>query len=109
MEPLHNPNDRAPHANTYTPNRSRWPGLLGAAAIVAAVLGVTMWAQHDDARKADAPLDKKASVTAPAQPSTGNTASTGADTNANRATAGNSDAAPSGESQVATQPPPARQ
>lgn len=104
MEPLHNPN-RAPHTNTYTPNRSRWPGLIGAAAIVAAVLGVTMWAQHDDARKADAPLDKKASVTTPAQSSTENTPSTGADANANRAT----DAAPSGQSQVATQPPPARQ
>jgi hypothetical protein len=99
MEPLHNPNDRAHHTNTYTPNRSRWPGLIGPAAIVAAVLGVTMWAQHDDARKTDALLDKKANVTAPAQPSADNTGAAGSNTHA----------APNTESQVATQPPPARQ
>jgi len=106
MEPLHNPNDRAPHTNTYTPNRSRWPGVIGAAAIVAAVLGVTMWAQHDDARKIDAPLDKNASVMTPAQPSADNTGNSAGN---NGATGSPADAAPSRESQVATQPPPARQ
>ena len=58
MEPLHNPNEHASRPSTYALRRSRWPGLLGAAAIVAAVIGVTMWAQNDDARKADAPLDR---------------------------------------------------
>lgn len=95
MEPLHDPNDRVSHNRTYTPKRSRWPGLLGAAAVVAAVLGVTMWAQHDDARKADAPPDKGAGVTAPAQPGTD---------------PGGSPAPTAGDpSKVATQPPPARQ
>ena len=104
MEPLHKPNERAPHINTYTPNRSRWPGLLGAAAIVAAVLGLTMWAQNDDARKADAPLDKRATATTPAQP--------GADpmgSSNNSAAGGNADTASNDASKVATQPPPARQ
>ena len=104
MEPLHNPNDRAPHTSTYNPKRSRWPGLIGAGAIVVAVLGVTMWAQHDDARKSAAPLDKGASVTAPAQPGTDNTGS--ANTSATGRSPG---AAPSDESKVATQPPPSRQ
>jgi len=104
MEPLRNPNERAPHINTYTPNRSRWPGLLGAAAIVAAVLGVTMWAQNDDARKADAPLDKRANATTPAQPGADHTGSS------NNSSAGsNADTAPNDASKVATQPPPARQ
>ena len=97
MEPLHNPSNRAPHANIYAPRRSRWPGLLGAAAIVAAVLGVTMWAQHDDARKAGAPLDKGASATIPTQPGIDN-----ADANA-------SSTPPSDGSTVATQPSPQRQ
>jgi hypothetical protein len=89
MEPLHNPNERAPRPSDYRPKRSRWPGLLGATAIVAAVMGVAMWAQHDDARKA--PQDKGASVTVPAQPATG------------------TNPPPSDDSQVATQPAPARQ
>jgi hypothetical protein len=108
MEPLHNPHERAHRTHTYTPQRSRWPGLIGAAAIVAAVLGVTMWAQHDDARKMDAPPNARANVTTPAPAgadSTGNSAS--ADTNS--AHRGNTDAAPNNGSQVATQPPPARQ
>jgi len=106
MEPLHNPNERAPHINTYTPNRSRWPGLLGAAAIVAAVLGVTMWAQNDDARKADAALDKRANATTPAQPGADNT---GSSVNNHSAAGGNADTASNDASKVATQPPPARQ
>jgi hypothetical protein len=106
MEPLHNPNERAPHINTYTPNRSRWPGLLGAAAIVAAVLGVTMWAQHDDARKIDAPLDKGADATTPAQPGAD---TTGSSVSNNSAPGGNADSASNDASKVATQPPPARQ
>ncbi|HEX6723498.1 MAG TPA: hypothetical protein VF107_18160 [Burkholderiaceae bacterium] len=91
MEPLHNPNERAPRSSTYTPKRSRWPGLLGATAIVVAVMGVAMWAQHDDARKAEAPQGKGASVTVPAQPGTG------------------TNPPPRDDSQVATQPAPARQ
>ena len=105
MEPLRNPNERAPHTHTYTPNRSRWPGLLGAAAIVAAVLGVTMWAQNDDARKIDAPLDKRANATTPAQSGADNSGSVSNDS----ATSGNADAASNDASKVATQPPPARQ
>ena len=106
MVPLRNPNERAPHTHAYTPNRSRWPGLLGAAAIVAAVLGVTMWAQNDDARKADAPLDKRANATTPAQPGAGHTGSSVS----NHSTAGgNADTASNDASKVATQPPPARQ
>jgi hypothetical protein len=91
MEPLHDLNDRASRPSTYMPKRSRWPGLLGAAAIMAAVMGVAMWAQHDDARKAEAQLDKGASVAVPAQP--------GSET---------AQPAPSQDSQVATQPAPAR-
>ena len=105
MEPLHNSNDRAPYISTYTPKRSRWPGLLGAAAIVAAVLGVTMWAQHDDARKADAPLDKAANVRTAAQPGAN-------DAGANTNPPGGTDSAgtpPSDGSKVATQPSPQRQ
>lgn len=108
MEPLLDRRDPAsdPHAFTprdYVPRRSRWPGLIGAAAIVVAVLGVTMWAQHDDARKAEAPLDKGARVTAPVQP--------GSDfpTAAPSTQEGNAGIAASDESKVATQPPPARQ
>ncbi|HSW21545.1 MAG TPA: hypothetical protein VLJ62_02160 [Burkholderiaceae bacterium] len=108
MEPLRNPNERAPHINTYTPNRSRWPGLLGAAAIVAAVLGVTMWAQHDDARKIDAPLDKRANATAPAQPGADSTRSRSSVSN-DSAAGGNAGSASNDASKVATQPPPARQ
>lgn len=87
MEPLHNPNEGAPRPNTYAPKRSRWPGLVGAAAVVAAVIGVAMWGRHDDARKAET----GPGVTAPAQTSavTANPAS-------------------SQDSQVATQPVPAR-
>jgi hypothetical protein len=85
MEPLHNPNDRAPRPSTYSPKRSRWPGLLGAAAIVAAVVGVAMWAQHDDAREAQSPQSNGANVSAPPHP------------------------APSQDSRVATQPAPAQQ
>jgi hypothetical protein len=92
MEPLHNPNDRASRSSTYTPKRSRWPGLLGAAAILAAVFGVAMWAQHDDARDAQARLDKKGTSTAvPGQPG-----------------AESAQPVPSQDSQVAAQPVPAR-
>lgn len=92
MEPLHNPNDRAPRPSTYSPERSRWPGLLGAAAIVAAVVGVATWAQHDDARTAEAPQGNGASVSVPAQP--------GADS---------THPAPSQDSRVAAQPAPSQQ
>jgi hypothetical protein len=66
MEPPRNPNDRANRPSTYTPHRSRWPGLLGAAAIVAAVVGVALW-MRDDAPK-EPPPDASASVTVPARP-----------------------------------------
>jgi hypothetical protein len=104
MEPLHNPNDRAPYTSTYSPKRSRWPGLLGAGAIVAAVLGVTMWAQHDDARKADAPLDKSARATTPAQPASGP-----ADAVANTPGSDSASTPPGDASKVAAQPSTQRQ
>ncbi len=65
MEPPRNPNDHATRPSTYTPHRSRWPGLLGAAAIVAVVVGVAMWLR-DDSPKAEAPADTSANMTAPA-------------------------------------------
>jgi hypothetical protein len=110
MEPLHNPNDRAPHhTSTYSPRRSRLPGLLGAGAIVAAVIGVTMWAQSDDARKAEAPLGKGAGATAPAQ--TGSDATNRSAAGTRNGSPGNDTThpAPGADGQVATQPPPARQ
>ena len=106
MEPLPISNKRASPSNTYAPHRPRWPGVIGAAAIVAAVLGVTMWAQHDDARKIGAPSDRRADVTAPAQAGSDETAGSRADPDS--ASGSNTDAARNDESKVAARQPAAR-
>ena|SRR5512144_1183103 len=37
---------------SYRPQRARWPGLVGAAAILAAVVALVAWSRHDNSRHA---------------------------------------------------------
>jgi len=50
--------------SSYEPQRSRWPGIIGAVVVVAAVAGVALWSHHE---KQAAPSTTSGAV-APAQP-----------------------------------------
>ena len=92
MEPLDPRRDDAPRTTAYTPKRSPWPGLVGAAAVLAAVVAAVMFAKPNDS---GAPLDKGASVTVP--------------TSAPQANDNSNATQPRDDSKVATRPAPAQQ
>ena len=50
--------------SSYEPQRSRWPGIIGAVVVMAAVAGVALWSHHE---KQAAPPTTSGAV-APAQP-----------------------------------------
>ena len=51
-QPHPDPSSASPRAASYRPQRARWPGLIGAAVIVAAVVALLAWSHHDGSRRA---------------------------------------------------------
>ena len=52
--------------SSYNPERSRWPGIIGAIVVVAVVAGVALWNHHE--KQSAAPPTPSGAVAPPAEP-----------------------------------------
>ena len=55
-----NPEPDFSHRDTYTPKRVRWPGLLGAAVVLAVVVAGVMVTSRDDSNRPNGAPDRTA-------------------------------------------------
>ena len=54
-------------ADGYAPKRTRWPGVIGVAVVLAVVIAGVMVTNHDDANRGNGSPDRSTPATAPAQ------------------------------------------